>query len=176
MEEVKEYRRGDSGKMAMYVRFGEFDSFGEINELAENLFNEGDFESIKILAKENGIAADFVDMYMDGDIPVLCDPMTAAIGKLDVEAEELQIQGLMTDWVTYIKEQCADNAVMAYKVRGRGKSLSGCIAALLAYSFGHQWKVPEEIKKAAGINSGRVTFGIPAMREAKRIITDYYLG
>ena len=39
----------------MFDKFGEFDSFSEINELAENLLNEGDIESLKVVAKENGI-------------------------------------------------------------------------------------------------------------------------
>lgn len=41
----------------MFDKFGEFDSFSEINELAENLLNEGDIESLKVVAKENGIQA-----------------------------------------------------------------------------------------------------------------------
>ena len=32
----------------MFEKFGEFDSYGEINELAENLLNEGDTESLKV--------------------------------------------------------------------------------------------------------------------------------
>ena len=55
----------------MFDKFGEFDSFNEINELAENLLNEGDIESLKVVAKENGIQADFVDLYMNGEIPKL---------------------------------------------------------------------------------------------------------
>lgn len=39
----------------MFEKFGELNSFGEINELAENLFNEGDTESLRAMAKENGI-------------------------------------------------------------------------------------------------------------------------
>ena len=65
----------------MFDKFGEMDSFGEINELADNLFNEGDTASIKTMAKENGIDKEYVDMYLAGDIPVLCDAMTAALGK-----------------------------------------------------------------------------------------------
>ena len=48
----------------MFEKFGEMDSYREINELAENLFNEGDYESIKVLAKENGIGEDFVDLFL----------------------------------------------------------------------------------------------------------------
>ena len=38
----------------LYEKFGELNSAQEINELAENLFNENDIESLKELAKENG--------------------------------------------------------------------------------------------------------------------------
>lgn len=48
----------------MFERFGELESYKEINTLAENLFNEGDELSLYALAKENGIPKDFVDMYL----------------------------------------------------------------------------------------------------------------
>lgn len=160
----------------MFEKFGEFDTFGEMNELAENLFNEGDIDSIRILAKENGIPEDIVELYIDGEIPYMCDALTAAVGKIDVEAGELKIKGLMEDWAEYIKGQCMENQIIAYKVRNKGKSLSGCIAALLKESFGNQWEVPKGIIKESGVNASRVTFGVPGMAEAKRIITGYYMG
>ena len=40
----------------LYEKFGELNSAQEINELAENLFNENDIESLKELAKENGLS------------------------------------------------------------------------------------------------------------------------
>lgn len=159
----------------MFEKFGEFDSFGEMNELAENLFNEGDIDSIRILAKENGIPEDIVELYIDGEIPYMCDALTAAVGKIDVEAGELKIKGLMEDWAEYIKGQCMENQIIAYKVRNKGKSLSGCIAELLKYSFANQWDVPEMIKKEAKVTANRVAFGVPGMAKAKEIITDYYL-
>lgn len=161
--------------MALFEAFGEFDSFAEINELAENLFNEGDIDSLKTVAKENGIPEDFVELYLTGDIPYLCDAMTAAIGKLNVEAAELKVKGLMLDWVEYIKAQVQENNVLAYKVRNKGKSLKGCIGDLLRFSFANQWTVPEEIKKMAGVSAGHVTFGVPDMRTAKRLISEYYM-
>lgn len=83
----------------MFEKFGELNSFGEINELAENLFNEGDTESLRAMAKENGIQSDFVDMYLQGEIPALCDQLTAALGKIDVEVAELKPKEIMEDWV-----------------------------------------------------------------------------
>lgn len=160
----------------MFEKFGEFDSFEEINELAENLFNEEDIESLKAMARENGIQNDFVEMYIQGDIPVLCDPLTAAMGKIDVEEADLKPKEIMEDWVEYIRGRCMENEFMARQVRKKGKSLKGCIAALLSWSFKHQQEVDKEIIKAAGVHAGRVTLGIPGMARAKKIITEYYLG
>lgn len=160
----------------MFERFGEMNSFQEINELAENLFNEGDIGSLKVMAEENGIPADFVEMFCAGDLPALCDPMTAALGKIEVESAELQPKEIMEDWVEYLKSQCMENELMAYSVRKTGKSLKGCIAALLKWSFENQIPIEKEILKAAGVTAGRVTLGIPGMGTAKRIIREYYLG
>lgn len=158
----------------MYEKFGELDSCEEINGLAGNLFDEGDYDSIKDLAEENGIPEDYVAMYLAGDIPSLCDPLTAALGKIDVEAGELKPQGILEDWVEYIRGQCMEDGCMAVLARQRGKSLKGCMAALLSWSFGHQQPVDKDILKAAGVTANRVTLGIPGMAQAKKIIRGYY--
>lgn len=160
----------------MFEKFGEMDSFGEINELAENLFNEGDMESLKVMAEENGIDKDIVDLYLQGEVPVLCDPLTAALGKIDIECAELKPKEIMEDWVEYLKSQCMENEMIAFQVRKKGKSLKGMIGALLKWSFGHQQQIDKDIIKAAGVKAGKVTLGIPGMGRAKQIIRDYYLG
>lgn len=63
---------------------------------------------------------------------------------------------------------------IAIKVREKGKSLKGCIAELLKWSFGHQTEIDKDILKAAGVSASKVTLGIPGMAEAKKIINDYY--
>ena len=160
----------------MFEKFGELNSFGEINELAENLFNEGDTESLRAMAKENGIQSDFVDMYLQGEIPVLCDQLTAALGKIDVEVAELKPKEIMEDWVQYILIRITEDPKMQKAVRRKGKSLEGCIAALLTWSFKHQIPVNQKIMTAAGVKAGRCTLGIPGMATAKKIITNYYIG
>ena len=160
----------------MFDKFGEMNSYKEINELADNLFNEGDQESLKEMAKENGIMQEFVEMYLQWDIPALCDPLTAALGKIDVEAEELKPKEIMEDWVEYLRGQCMENEILAYQVRKKGKSLKGCIAALLKWSFANQIPVGQDILKEAGVKAGKVTLGIPGMARAKKIITEYYMG
>lgn len=159
----------------MFDKFGEFNSSAEINELAENLFNEGDVGSLKAMAEENGIPADIVEMYLQGDIPMLCDPQTAALGKIEVEMKELIPKEIMEEWVEYLKVQCLENEILAGYVRKKGKSLKGCIAALLSWSFKNQQNVDKDIIKAAGVNAGKVTLGIPGMARAKKIIKSYYM-
>lgn len=159
----------------MFERFGEFDSAAEINETAVNLRKEGDTESMKVLAEENGIDKDVLEVFLDGTLLYLCDDMTAAIGKIEVEAKEVKCAEIMEDWVEYIKAQCFEKQEVARAVRRKEKSLRGCIAALLTWSFKHQEPVDKEIMKAAGVTAGRCTLGIPGMARAKKIITDYYL-
>lgn len=159
----------------MFDTFGEFDSAKEINELAINLRKEGDRESLNLLAKENGIDSEIAEAFLDGDIDFFCDVMAAAIGKLEVEAAELKPVEIMADWVEYIKGQCLENDKLAVAIRKKGKSLKGAIAALLTWSFKHQQNVDKDILKAAGVNAGRCTLGIPGMGTAKKLITEYYM-
>lgn len=158
----------------MFERFGEFDNYMEINTLAENLFNEGDELSIHALAKENGIPDEFAAEYVKGNLPELVDAQTAAVGKLDIEIQELKPQTIMKDWAEYIKVQAMEHDDIAIKVREKGKSLKGCIAELLKWSFRHQTEIDKDILKAAGVSASKVTLGIPGMAEAKKIINDYY--
>lgn len=161
---------------SMFEKFGEMSSYKEINTLAENLSNEGDPESLRAMAEENGIPGDYVELYINGDIPYLCDIPTAAIGKLDIECKDLKPKEIMADWVEYIKGQCLEHEETALQVRKKGKTLKGCIAELLKWSFKNQIPIDKEIVKAAGVNAGKVTLGIPGMAQAKMIIKKYYGG
>lgn len=162
----------------MFDKFGEMNSYEEINELAENLFNEGDLASLKEMAKENGIPEEFADLYIAGDIPALCDALIAANGKLDLECAGISPKGIMLDWVEYIRGQCMEHQAIAIAVRKKGKSLKGCITELLRWSFKqeNQFPIEKDILKAAGVTAGRVTLGIPDMGKVKKIIREYYMG
>lgn len=160
----------------MFEKFGEMDSCKEINDLAENLFNEQDTESIRAMAEENGIPEDYVELYLDGEIPYLCDAQSAAMGKLDMECKNLKMKGIMLDWVEYIRGTCMEDDLIAHQVRKKGKTLKGCMAALLIRSFQNRISVDQEIIKAAKIPAARVEFGVPSMGEAKQLIRNYYLG
>ncbi len=160
----------------MFTKFGEMNSYKEINELAENLFNEGDIKSLKEMAKENGIPEDMTEMYLQGEIPQLCEAMDAEMGKIDIEARELKPQEIMLDWVEYLRGQCMENEMLAFQVRKKGKSLAGCIGTLLQWSYTTRATVHKDVAKAAGIG-GSYKLGVcQGMATAKKLITEYYMG
>ena len=119
----------------MFEQFGEMGSAAEINLLADNLVIEGDIESVKKLATENGIDSGDVEDYLAGDMAELCNDLTAAIGKIELEAKELGLKELMADWVEWIKAECTvktdDGYVFARNVRSKGKTLAGALGAIL---------------------------------------------
>ena len=77
----------------MFEKFGEMSSYTEINELAANLLQEGDIDSLKELAKENGIPDDYVE---HGNV----DLLRREVG-LDAETIVKQI---IADYVTIGKD------------------------------------------------------------------------
>lgn len=159
----------------MFDKFGEFDSADEMNRAAAAQRKEGDNDAILTIAEENGIDKEDAMDFIDGCVAAFVTPLMAAYGKLDIEAKELQPYEIMEDWMQYIKLRCAEEPEMAVAVRRKGKSLKGCIAALLEWSMKNQKPVDKDILKAVKINY-KVTLGIPGMGRAKRIITDYYMG
>lgn len=159
----------------MFEKFGEFDSFEEINMSAKGLKDEGDKENLYVLAAENGIDKAMVDMFLEGDIDFICDAETAALGKLSIEQEDVKAQEIMIDWVDYIKGCVAKEPQMAAAVRKKGKTLKGCVAELLVWSMKNAKPVDKDIIKMAKAHE-RTTLGIPGMATVKKIIREYYLG
>ena len=178
----------------MFEKYGEFDSAGEINQKAEELFNAGDLEGIRALAAENGIPVEYGQMYCDGDMPILCDILTAAIGKLDMEEQDIVMAGVMEDWLRYIQTQCGESEAMAAAVRRKGKSLRECLANMFLWSLLNQKAIDKgilettekmikdrkiDLKKQTGMEPRWLKYtkiGIMNMSTAYDLIREYYLG
>ena len=159
----------------MFEKFGEFDSAKEINRAAEAQKREGDTEAVLVIAEENGIDREDVEDFLDGIVPELASPLMAAMGKLQVEEADLKPEGIMKDWLSYIRIQCTEDEGMAKAVRRKGKSLKKCIGVLLKWSFENAREINKEVAGYAGIPKNvRVTLGIPDMGTAKRLIMEYY--
>ena len=163
----------------MFEKFGEFDSYEEINRAAAAQLAEGDTEAIYVIAEENGIDREDAEEYIDGDAAELVTALMAAIGKLKVETAELQPKEIMVDWLNYILIQCVEDPEMRLAVRKKGKSLKECIGKLVKWSLDHAEAVDKDIIKAAGLPEWAqkgCKLGIPGMGTAKQLIKEYYLG
>lgn len=159
----------------MFDKFGEFDSVEELNAAAEGQKEQGDKKALIDLAEENGIEREDAEDYFDGRVDRLATPLMAALGKLEIEEQVLKPKEIMGDWLTYIKIRCTEDEAMVRAVKKKSKSLKGCVAELLKWSFKNQIQIEEGILQEAGIKNAKVTLGIPGMGTAKKIITEYYL-
>lgn len=176
----------------MFEKYGEFNSAEEINRKAEELFNMQNLDGIRALAAENGIPHEFAQAYCEGDLPELCDRLTAAVGKLDMEEQEIVMIGVMEDWLSYIQAQCMESDQMAIAVRRKGRNLKDCLGKLLLWSLMNQKKVDKGVLASAEKQIGKqnidlkkygieprwlqyTRIGIPNMSTARQLIREYYL-
>ena len=166
----------------MFDKFGNFDSYEEINKAAAGQKKEGDKDALIALAEENGLGKDEAEDYISGEAEILCSPLSAAVGKLEIEAADLKPKGIMKDWIDYIMQLCIEeydvpfpnNLGMCLAVRRKNKSLKGCMGRLLKWGHDNMQEIDAEIKKAAGF-TGNVKLGMPGILEARMIIKKYYL-
>ena len=168
----------------MFEKFGEFDSVEELNLAAEGLKKEGDMESIRALAKENGLDPEDAEDYINGMVGELATPLTAALGKLKLEKDELKIQGIMEDWYTEVVSGCTTEEKISVAVRMKNKKLKEVMSLLLAKGFNDKVQVSEQIVSITTINHngkkekmrGPIYLGMPNRTEVKNIVREYYLG
>ena len=159
----------------MFEQFGEFDSYAEINKAAEGQKAEGDTEALKKLAEENGLSDYDVNQYLEGKSETLCTPVSAALGKIDIESKELKPQHIETDWIEYIQQQAVENENFALAVRKKNKSIFECEGELLKYAKDHMFKPHKKVLDCAKF-TGNVKLGMPGWAREKKIIKEYYLG
>ena len=167
----------------MFDKFGEFNSAEELNKKAAELKTAGDLGKLKDLAIENGLDPEDAEDYMDGAVDTLTNPLMAALGKLDVEAKELELDGMLLDWLAELKSMCADSGAMAVAVRRTGNELASCIGAMIAYGFEHKTQVSDKIVDVTKVrHNGKLVplrkpcyLGAPNKAEVKKIVQAYYL-
>lgn len=159
----------------MWDKFGEFDSWEEINRAAKAQLEEGDMDAVRAIAEENGIDPEDAEEFCTGTIDELTVPALAAVGKLEVEAKDLKITGMLEDWKNLVEQMCLESLKMALAVRRKGKSLKDCMGEIMKKSFAMKSRLDDRIVKAAGLRPP-VYLGIPGKARIKEIARDYYLG
>lgn len=159
----------------MYEKFGEFDSAEELNRAAAAQKAEGDQEALKTLAKENGIDEDDMTDYWDGTVETFCTPLTAAIGKIEVEAESLGLFGAFENWKSLLIDEAIKNEDLQKAIRKKGKDFIHAVAAVMKQESASRKVIPKPIAKAAGLPDN-VPMSTMTARDEKKTLLAYYLG
>lgn len=163
----------------MFDKFGELDSFEELNRMAKAQRAEKDEEALMILAEENGLDKEDAEDFFDGVFDELTNAKLAAIGKLKVECKEYDIKGVLQDWVDEIIADLNEDEALAIGIRKKGKDLGQLIADMAEYGFQHRSTVSKkivdktkEIKKIVG--NHEFSIGFPDRVTRRKLVKDFY--
>ena len=158
----------------MFDKFGEFGSAEEINRAAEAQKKEGDLEAVKLLAKENGIDKEDTEDYLDGVVEELCTPLTAALGKIEVEAESLGLFGVFLSWKEVLIDEAIKDAELQRRIRSKGKNMKDAMGSVLSMESKARRTIPAEIAKAAKIPVNTPASMMTA-KDQKKALLKYYM-
>lgn len=165
----------------MFDKFGEVDSFEELNRMALAQRYEKDEEALMTLAEENGIDKEDAEDFYDGVFDEFTNVKLAAIGKLKVECEEYKIEGILKDWVNEIVFDLNQNDDLALGIRKKGKDLGQLIANMAEYGYKNRTDVSKkivektkDIKRLCGNNS--FSIGFPDRMTRRKLVMEYYCG
>lgn len=75
----------------MFKRFGEMESYTEMDILAKNLLKEGDREGLEAMCKENGLDIRDIDDAVEDGVELYITPTMAAMGRIKVQEENSKI-------------------------------------------------------------------------------------
>ena len=152
-----------------------FKTVKELNDKAAELKSAGDLSELVKLAEENGLEKEDAEDYMDSDDPedCLCNATMAAIGRLNMEEQDLHLESQMKDWKDHAGE---DRDTLANAVFSPDKKLLDVLAAGLKLSSENRITVDMRIIKAAGLPESAAYIGMCGRDDLKRIILDYYMG
>ena len=164
-----------------------FKTVKELNDKAAGLKSAGDLSELVKLAEENGLEKEDAEDYMDSDDPedCLCNATMAAIGRLNMEEQDLHLESQMKDWKDFIVQMLTDYPVdhagedrdtLANAVFSPDKKLLDVLAAGLKLSSENRITVDMRIIKAAGLPESAAYIGMCGRDDLKRIILDYYMG
>ena len=165
----------------MFDKFGKFESFEEINRAAAAQKEQGDEEALVALALENGLDREDAEDYMDGAIDKLCTPLSAALGRLRVEAEELKLQREMIDLYEEIVATLMNNEKRDFIKHGimrKDKSLAEYLAKVMDLGYKNAVTPPKEIldklKEVPQQYRTQMKTGMPNKAERLKLMMDYY--
>ena len=146
----------------MFEKFGEFGSVKELNDTAAGLRDEGDWDSLKMLAQENGIDVEDAQDYMTGDLNAFVSEYSAAAGRLEVQKNASKLPGPMKTVIYGMAQAMLEDRNFCDSVMQKGKYLDGVVDLMRS-----------EAQKNRSGNMGCVC---GTDRDLRQRILDYYGG
>ena len=149
----------------MFDKYGEFDSVEELNIAAKGFKDEGDLDSLREMALENGIVVEDIEDYIAGYTEELATISMAAYARIEImEIEEKKKKGeserRAISVIAKMLKGMATNEEMQVAIMRKGKRLG---------------KVMNELKAAAGRHKdGNIGVSCGTDRELCSIIEAYY--
>ena len=164
----------------MFDKFGEFDSFEEINRAAEAQKAEGDLEALKALAEENGFDPEDAEDFFHGYLDHFCAARDAALGKLRIERTDMKLEREFAMLTEELEKACMESPGVAAGVRKKGKSLAGYLAKIIDKGYEDAVEPPKAIlDKVTAVPSQyrqHMKTGMPDKRDRMEIMRSYYCG
>ena len=165
----------------MWDRFGQFGSADEINRAAAAQKAEGDEEALVALALENGLDREDAEDYMDGATDKLCTQMGAALGKLRVEAEHLDLKnefGELYEEIVTVLMSNDKRDLIKWGIMRKDRSLAGYLAKVIDKGYEKAVTPHHEIlDKVTAIPQqyrSQMKTGIPNRADRMAIMLEYY--
>lgn len=160
----------------MEKKFGTFNTIAELNRAAAAQKAEGDYEALEALALENGLDKEDAADYFDTDADVFCWPLMAAVGKLELEEQELDLKSQLKDWKDAIVSMCSESESLCEAVFSPDKHLVEILGQALKYCSDNRVSVSSKIIKAAGLPGSAASIGMIGKDDFRRLVTEYYMG
>lgn len=160
----------------MEKKFGTFNSIAELNRAAAAQKAEGDYEALEALALENGLDREDAEEYFYYDEERLCSPLMAAMGKLELEEQELDLKSQLKDWKDAIVSMCSESDMLCEAVFSPGKHLVEILGKALKACSDNRVSVSSKIIKAAGLPSSAASIGMIGRDDFRRLVMKYYMG
>lgn len=150
----------------MFDKFGEFDSVEELNKAAEGFLREGDLDSIRALAEENGLDKEEAEDYIAEHVPELATLYSAAFGRMVVEQREIDklktlVERMPLQVILSMVQGMATEENMAAAVMKKGKRISEIYKAMREEAGKHK--------------SGNMGVSCGTDRQLCEIIMTYYV-
>ncbi len=144
----------------MFDKFGEFDTYEEFEAAAEGLMKEGDTNSLRELAEENGLDPLDAEDYITGETTEMTDPASYAMARIDIAEKETKIDKQAAGIMATIAKQALASEEAGLKAHFKGRSFD---------------KVMDALKNKASKNkSGGMGYACGTDRDMARYLEAYY--